>query len=55
MSQDDGRPIELVKIHYPIEPRQRNNLYACLTILPRHQERHIRQAERVLERLRSAR
>ena len=27
-------------------------LYACLTILAPHQERHLRQAEQVLERLR---
>lgn len=55
VSQADGRPIERVKIASPFDPRLRYNLYACLTILPRHQERHIWQAERVLERLRSGR
>jgi hypothetical protein len=48
----DGRPIDRVMVPSPFNPRLRYNLYACLTILPRHQERHIWQAERVLERLR---
>ena len=47
----DGRPIDRVKVTSPFNPRLRYNLYACLTILPRHQERHLWQAERVLERL----
>ena len=51
----DGRPIERVKITSPFNPRLRYNLYACLTILPRHQERHIWQAEQVLEGLRRGR
>jgi DinB superfamily len=51
--QADGRPIHRVKIASPFDPRLRYNLYACLTTLPRHQERHIWQAEQVLERLRS--
>ncbi|HEU4955519.1 MAG TPA: DinB family protein [Gemmatimonadales bacterium] len=53
VAQADGRPIHMVKIASPFDPRIRYNLYACLTILPPHQERHIWQAERVLERLRS--
>ena len=55
LRQADGRPIHRVKITSPFDPRLRYNLYACLTILPPHQERHIWQAERVLERLRSGR
>lgn len=55
VSQADGRSIERVKITSPFDPRLRYNLYACLTILPRHQERHVWQAGRVLERLRSGR
>jgi hypothetical protein len=53
VARADGRPIHRVKIASPFDPRLRYNLYACLTILPPHQERHIWQAERVLERLRS--
>jgi hypothetical protein len=51
VAQADGRPIHRVKIRSPFDPRLRYNLYACLTILPPHQERHIWQAQRVLERL----
>jgi hypothetical protein len=51
VAQADGRPIDRVKVTSPFNPRLRYNLYACLTILPRHQERHLWQAERVLERL----
>jgi hypothetical protein len=53
VGQADGRPIHRVKITSPFDARLRYNLYACLTTLPRHQERHIWQAEQVLERLRS--
>jgi hypothetical protein len=53
VAQAEGRPIHRVKITSPFNPRLRYNLYACLTILPAHQERHIWQAGRVLERLRS--
>lgn len=55
VAQADGRPIGRVKIASPFDPRLRYNLYACLTILPRHQERHIWQAERVLEGVRGGR
>jgi DinB superfamily len=51
VARADGHPIHRVKIASPFNPRLRYNLYACLTILPPHQERHIWQAERVLERL----
>jgi hypothetical protein len=36
-----------VKIPSPFDPRIRYNLYSCLSILPRHQMRHIWQAEQV--------
>ena len=50
VAQANGRPIHMVKITSPFNSRLRYNLYACLTILPPHQERHIWQAEQVLER-----
>ncbi|HEX6105777.1 MAG TPA: DinB family protein [Gemmatimonadales bacterium] len=49
----DGLPLGRVRIVSPFDPRVRYNLYSCLTILPRHQHRHLWQAERVLEELRS--
>lgn len=39
----DGLPIDKVKLTSPFSARVRYNLFACLTILPRHQERHIWQ------------
>lgn len=53
VARADGYPIHRVKVTSPFDSRFRYNLYACLTILPPHQERHIWQAEGVLERLRS--
>lgn len=50
-----GLPLHLVRIASPFDPRVRYNLYACLGILPRHQHRHLWQAEQVLVDLSSAR
>jgi len=36
-----------VRVTSPFNARVRYNLYACFTILPRHQHRHLWQAERV--------
>jgi hypothetical protein len=43
----DGLPITRVRVVSPFAERVRYNLYAALTILPRHQHRHLRQAEDV--------
>ena len=43
----DGLAIDRVKITSPFDARVKYNLYACLTILPRHQHRHLWQAEQV--------
>ncbi len=50
----DGLPLDRVKITSPFDSRLRYNLYACLTILPRHQHRHLSQAERVWTGLEAA-
>jgi hypothetical protein len=42
----DGLPLDRIRIRSPFDPRMRYNLYAALTILPRHQHRHLWQAER---------
>ena len=52
--QADGLPIDRVKIASPFNPRLRYSFYAALTILPRHQHRHLCQAERVWQALQSA-
>jgi hypothetical protein len=41
----DGLAIDRVRIVSPFNARVKYNLYAALTILPRHQHRHLWQAE----------
>jgi len=43
----DGLPLQAVRVVSPFDARVRYNLYACLVLLPRHQLRHVEQAERV--------
>jgi hypothetical protein len=47
----DGRDLHAVRIPSPFDPRVRYNLYSALSILPRHQHRHLWQAEQVRRRL----
>jgi hypothetical protein len=42
----EGRAIDHVKLASPYDARVRYNLYAALTLVPRHQHRHLLQAER---------
>lgn len=42
----EGLPIDRVKVVSPFDTRVRCNLYAALTLVPRHQHRHLLQAER---------
>jgi len=41
----DGLPLHRVKIVSPFDARVRYNLFSALSILARHQHRHLRQAE----------
>lgn len=41
----EGLPIQRVKVASPFDARASYNLFAALTILPRHQHRHLWQAE----------
>lgn len=43
----DGLPLEELLITSPFNGRFRYNVFACLTLLPRHQFRHLDQAEHV--------
>lgn len=47
LAQADGLPLDRVRVTSPFNTRVRYNLYACFTILPRHQHRHLWQAEQV--------
>ncbi len=51
LAQADGLPLSQVRVTSPFNARMRYNLFACFTILPRHQHRHLWQAERVWERI----
>jgi hypothetical protein len=44
----DGLAIDRIRVTSPFDARVKYNLYACLTILPRHQHRHLWQAEQAL-------
>jgi len=41
----DGLPLDAVKLASPFNPRVSYNLFAALSILARHQQRHLWQAE----------
>lgn len=41
----EGLPIDRVKIVSPFDARVRYNVYAAMTIIPRHEHRHLLQAE----------
>jgi hypothetical protein len=45
----DGLPLGRIRVLSPFDPRGKlsYNLYSCLSILPRHQHRHLWQAEQV--------
>lgn len=47
----DGLPLSSVRVVSPFNAKVRYNLYSCLAILPRHEHRHLWQAEQVANRL----
>jgi hypothetical protein len=51
VGEADGLRLGQVWIRSPFDPRIRYNVYSCLTILPRHQHRHLWQAEQVWARI----
>lgn len=55
MREADGLPPGCLRIASPFDARLRYNLYSALSILPRHQRRHLWQAERALEAAAGAR
>lgn len=46
LSAADGLDLQRLRMRSPFDGRVQYNLYAAFSILPRHQERHIWQAER---------
>jgi hypothetical protein len=51
VAEGDGLPLTRVRIASPFDERVRYNLYSCLSFLPRHQLRHLWQAERAASAL----
>lgn len=49
----EGRDLERRRVVSPFNARVKYNLYSCMTILTAHQRRHLWQADRALERVRS--
>jgi hypothetical protein len=47
----NGRDLGRCRIRSPFDPRVSYNLYSAFAILPRHQHRHLWQAEQVRDRL----
>jgi hypothetical protein len=55
VQEADGLPLGRLRIVSPFDPRVRYNIYSALSILARHQHRHLWQAERALETAAGAR
>lgn len=47
LADADGLPIDKVNMTSPFNARMRYNIYAGFSAIPRHQHRHLQQAERV--------
>lgn len=45
----DSLALDQIRLPSPFDPRVRYNLYAIFTLTPRHQHRHLAQAERAVE------
>jgi hypothetical protein len=52
--ESEGLPLSQLWMTSPIDARLRYTVYSCLTILPRHQHRHLWQAEQVWAGLRGS-
>jgi hypothetical protein len=48
LREADGLPLGRIRVDSPFNPRIHYNAYSALVILPRHQHRHLEQAERAV-------
>lgn len=55
VSEGDGLPLQSVKLASPFSERAHYNIFAALSIVARHQHRHLWQAEQVVVALSGAR
>ena len=54
LEQADRLPLNEVRVVSPFSSKVKYNLYSCFSILPRHEHRHLWQAEQVAKVLRPA-
>ena len=47
LAQADGMPLNEIGVQSPFEERMKYNLYSGFSVIPRHQHRHLWQAEQV--------
>lgn len=52
LARADGLSLNDVRVTSPFNANVKYNLYSCLSILPRHEHRHLWQAEQVAHLLR---
>lgn len=52
LERADALPLHRVRVVSPFNARVKYNLYSCFSILPRHEHRHLWQAEQVAKVLR---
>ena len=52
LEQADRLPLNDVRVVSPFDSKVKYNLYSCFSILPRHEHRHLWQAEQVAKALR---
>ena len=54
LDRAEGLDLGKLRIVSPFDARITYNLYSCFRVIPAHQRQHLRQAERVIDRLRTA-
>ena len=54
LDRAEGLHLGKLRIVSPFDARIKYNLYSCFRVIPAHQRQHLRQAERVVDRLRTA-
>ena len=47
LRQSEGRPVDRMRVPSPFDTRVSYNMYSAMAIVPRHQHRHLEQAEEV--------
>jgi hypothetical protein len=53
LAEAEGAPLDRIRISSPFNPRVKYDLFSAISILPRHEDRHLWQAEMALEQLRT--